>query len=401
MRLLSILKIPGIIICLALLMSCEKKDNLDLPYINISSVNDNELFFRTKVYVEIKTSLLNYQIENIAYYMDNILVGELPDNPSEYEIELSEYDLGVHILKVVLKDISGNEASDEKRIIIHHTIGESPDMVDFSEGIPDTWEINSWQVNSNLGYESSHSLQLSEETGSILTTKTYEKEGNVNFRIKNTGGELFFYIDGKLKSKWFGEQDWFSYSYYVGEGPHTFKWKGASPTITMDDIRFVEDTIAHSLGEYFGGGIIYHLDSTKQHGLIASKDDLGSEIWGCGDFIFDQTLNIDDGAANTLTILSLCDDIISAARLSADYIVSEDGNIYDDWFLPAPSQLGWLYEKRELVSYKPMGIYWNSFSFTVNVEEFVIVSSVLLFSDGTFHGALRSSKRLVRPIRAF
>jgi len=402
MRLLSTLKILSLAICVALLMSCEKKDNSVLPYLKIISPDNNEIFFNTEVLsVDITTNLIEYQINNVAFYVDDILVEELQGDSIVCKIELDEHNLGEHTIKVILHDEFDNSVTDTKKIIIYNSIGESPDSVNFSEGMPDTWRTDSWEINSNLGFEGSQSMQITNNSGSLIATKTFAKEGNINFRIKNDSGELFFYIDGKLKSKWFGEEDWFDYSYYVGEGNHTFKWKSNSPTIILDDVNFVEDKIAHSIGEYFGGGIIYFLDSSKEHGLIASLDDLGTATWGCSDTTFHDVLDAFDGAKNTQMILSLCDEEGIAARLCTNYVVVDENIIFDDWFLPATKQLFSLYEKREIVGYVTGGIYWTSFSFTVNIERYIIVAGILHFMDGSSHGAMKTSSRLVRPIRAF
>ena len=50
----------------------------------------------------------------------------------------------------------------------------------------------------------------------------------------------------------------------------------------------------HTTGERFGGGIVFWVDSTGQHGLIASKADQSSEIkWYNGKY-----KRIDDGISD-------------------------------------------------------------------------------------------------------
>ncbi len=401
MRLLSPLKILSLIVCLAFLMSCEKKNNSVSPFMSISSLENDEIFFNTKVlYIELATSLLGSQIEDVAYYVDDVLLEELQVGPFVCKVELDGFSLGEHTVKVILRDEFENSVSDTKKIVIYEQIGESPDIVSFSEGIPSTWIVDSWELTANSGFEGSQSVQLEGNSGCVITTKTFEQEGNVNFRIKNTSGTLFFYIDGKLKAKWFGEQDWFCYSYYVAQGTHTFKWKANSSTIALDEIRFDEDYIAHSVGEYFGGGIIYHLDSLKQHGLIVNKTDLGSAPWGCSDINFVYELNTYDGAANTLKVLSMCDEENIAVRLCDNYIVTEEDVIYDDWFLPAPKQLLWLYDNRQVATFVTDAFYWTSHAYPFQ-EEGIIIAGGVLFSDGASHGSRRSALRRVIPVRAF
>ena len=46
----------------------------------------------------------------------------------------------------------------------------------------------------------------------------------------------------------------------------------------------VEDAVTQSsafvIGQHYGGGIIYWIDSTGQHGLIAAESDQGYNWWG-------------------------------------------------------------------------------------------------------------------------
>jgi surface protein len=90
-----------------------------------------------------------------------------------------------------------------------------------------------------------------------------------------------------------------------------------------------------AIGESYQGGIIAHLDSTGQHGLIAASRSHNVN-WG------DYGLNWNDA-------LSYC----------ADYTVTAGGSIYDDWFLPSKDELNLLYVNRALTG---MGtdIYWSS-----------------------------------------
>lgn len=402
MKVIKTLKFLALLFCLALLMNCEKEDDSVTLHLEINSLENNEMFINTEsLYIDITSGITQNQVKNIAFYIDDILVEESTEQTFICKIELDEYSIGEHDVKVILRDKLGNEGSNTKKIHISQSIGESPNGVNFTEGIPDTWIIDSWDLNNNLGYEGSQSLQSTVEGGTIITTKTYEKEGCVNFRIKKNNGELIFYVDGEIKTKWFLEQDWNSYSYYVSEGTHTFKWKSISPNIILDDVKFVEDKIVHSIGEYFGGGIIFDLDSLNEHGLIASRNDLGNFAWGCVDTIFEETdFDFHDGETNTLKILSICDEENSAARLCTDFKVIENNITYDDWFLPAPMQLKRLYDNREILGSGPQDVYWASYPRSV-YEWGIEVSTIILFSDGRFHGALRRDDFLIRPIRAF
>lgn len=91
-----------------------------------------------------------------------------------------------------------------------------------------------------------------------------------------------------------------------------------------------------SLGQEYGGGIIYYLDETGRHGLIAAKEDLGPAPWGCLGTLVPYDSDPEKMARN---ILRACDEPGIAARLCDEYVVYEKpnnkGKKYDDWFMPS------------------------------------------------------------------
>ena len=96
---------------------------------------------------------------------------------------------------------------------------------------------------------------------------------------------------------------------------------------------------------------------------------MGAE-WGCYEIEItgaDGTA-IGTGAQNTLDILAWCSEDGIAAKLSADYKVTENGVTYDDWFLPSKDELNKLYLNRDAVGGFEQhsgtaavdGYYWSS-----------------------------------------
>jgi hypothetical protein len=115
------------------------------------------------------------------------------------------------------------------------------------------------------------------------------------------------------------------------------------PNLNIDDIGEKANTKKPKfhIGQEYGGGIIYYIDATGKHGLIAAKEDLGPAPWGCMGTLVPYTL---DDEQMTKNILAACNEPGIAARLCDEYVVYETGNSdnssslkgkkYDDWFMP-------------------------------------------------------------------
>ncbi len=102
------------------------------------------------------------------------------------------------------------------------------------------------------------------------------------------------------------------------------------------------------IGDEFQGGIVFYIDASNEHGLIAAKEDQSSgAIWGCPestDPIANQR-DIGFGNANTNAIVNNCSEENTAAKICSDLVL----NGYDDWFLPTTHELELLYHYRNLV----------------------------------------------------
>ncbi len=117
----------------------------------------------------------------------------------------------------------------------------------------------------------------------------------------------------------------------------------------------------YEVGQEYGGGIIFYVDNSGEHGLIAAPFDQGLAEWGC------QTITIDgaDGVAigsglqNTIDIVNGCSSDSIAARLAYDLVV----NGYDDWFLPSKDELNQLFLHKDKVGGFATDVtapYWSS-----------------------------------------
>lgn len=172
-----------------------------------------------------------------------------------------------------------------------------------------------------------------------------------------------------------------------------------------------------SLGQEFQGGIIFYLDETGKHGLIAAKNDLGPAPWGCYNISIPQARSFDDGYANTQAILAHCNETGTAASLCDAYVERDKVNVfkkYDDWFMPSYYQFNAMMANLKSSGGMCNKTYWVSTEATGSFQNMPVdpahsawlrtVSCTVVNPDsyGIFHmPASKFNSAYVRPIRAF
>ena len=118
----------------------------------------------------------------------------------------------------------------------------------------------------------------------------------------------------------------------------------------------------HSIGESYGGGIVFYVYENGQHGLIAATTDQSTAIqWYNGSFT--NTNSIRDGIGansyNTEHIIANQGAGNYAAMVCAKY----NGGGYGDWYLPSKYELNILYLQKNVVGGFANAYYWSSSEF--------------------------------------
>jgi hypothetical protein len=112
----------------------------------------------------------------------------------------------------------------------------------------------------------------------------------------------------------------------------------------------------HFIGERFGGGVIFYLDGTGQHGMIAAGIDQDMGEFGCYPMEVGGTSTLfGTGQANTTQIVNFC-PMPGAARICDDLVL----NGYSDWFLPSLDELVEMCNQRDAIGVFADGWYWTS-----------------------------------------
>lgn len=174
-----------------------------------------------------------------------------------------------------------------------------------------------------------------------------------------------------------------------------------------------EEPLTFEIGQEHQGGIIFYLDETNEHGLIALENDLGFAEWGCSanEVPIAQGHAVGTGKTNSQAIVDYCNEDVFAAKLCADLVQ----NGYADWYLPSIDELGLIYEHRELIGGFPNEDFLVYISSTEGhdgcaglngpacyLNNFIWdFSTTPIFEDTRRITSSKVSSHLVRPIRSF
>jgi hypothetical protein len=147
------------------------------------------------------------------------------------------------------------------------------------------------------------------------------------------------------------------------------------------------------IGQIYGGGIIFYIDSTGHHGLIAATSDQSTgATWGSiGNFIGGTSLAIGKGKANTLAIVNGCGEAGIAARICDNLVL----NGYSDWFLPSSNELNQMFSEKEVIGGFVTDYYWSSSELNSSF------AWCQYFGDGSQAFGSKTNHYYVRAIRAF
>jgi hypothetical protein len=161
-------------------------------------------------------------------------------------------------------------------------------------------------------------------------------------------------------------------------------------------LSFKTLTPPYYIGQSYGGGIVFYLDSTGLHGLISATSDQSTHAnWGCvGTLIGGLNIGtaIGMGQANTLAIITACSDTGIAASICHNLAL----NGHNDWFLPSKDELTQLFNQRNVVGGFASYYYWSSSQYDANNADYQDFYLQYISSYRT-----KNTAGCVRAIRAF
>ncbi|PJB16111.1 MAG: hypothetical protein CO118_01030 [Flavobacteriales bacterium CG_4_9_14_3_um_filter_32_8] len=160
---------------------------------------------------------------------------------------------------------------------------------------------------------------------------------------------------------------------------------------------------SHYIGENYGGGIVFYIYDNGQHGLIASTVDQSVGLqWYNGINKYTGTTGDGLGAGtmnSTILVASQMGDNPTgnfAAKLCADYSITDSGVTYGDWYLPSIYELNLLYLQQAVVGGFANDPYWSS---TETDNATAWSQNLTTGTQYSFYG--KAALWYVRAIRAF
>lgn len=182
------------------------------------------------------------------------------------------------------------------------------------------------------------------------------------------------------------------------------------PAGEFKDIAFAE-CYAPKIGKNYQGGIIFYLDKTGKHGLIATPTDQGKAVWcnNCLDWKTNKLIGltmigtdtaVGTGKANTAAIVKAQGAGSYAAKLCDDLVL----NGYDDWFLPSKDELNLLYNAigKGFSERSWFDSYWSSSEYDSDnawIQSFINVEMLSKYSSQEYFR--KDNFPSVRAVRAF
>jgi hypothetical protein len=167
-------------------------------------------------------------------------------------------------------------------------------------------------------------------------------------------------------------------------------------------IDSVNTPTIYQVGDYAEGGIVYYVDLSGEHGLVAAINNVGEYYeWGCSDISVSgaDEITIGSGFQNTMDIINQDCTIDSGVYTTAAevcYNLQENG--YDDWYLPSSDELLMMSNISDVANFIGLNCWiWSSTEFQ-NSTWLAWVVCPLTGEIGTLQ---KYTNARVRPIRSF
>ena len=246
--------------------------------------------------------------------------------------------------------------------------------INFSNGIPDDWNVSGCEVDNTEGRGDNNSVRFSNNGSIVCSITGSESVDMVEFFIKGEGN-ISFYIDNKLINSFAGAESWFRCRAFISAGEHEIKWvasvaqnapaaergdtvSGGASGFFMDDVLF---SVGNAPGKRLSDGSIVAFVAQNGGGLIVTTE-LCSQFYAWDNGIEDdingaKATGYGAGKANTAAIIAKCGGGNYAANVAAGVTT---GGFVGEWFLPSIDELECIRQNYHLIEGFVGYRYWSS-----------------------------------------
>ena len=159
----------------------------------------------------------------------------------------------------------------------------------------------------------------------------------------------------------------------------------------------------YSIGDTVQGGIVFHLDATGCHGLVADIVDLQAEEWGDFNYIGASASSVGGGRGNCRIVQEYNFDIGYSGASAPQTAVNYNTQGFNNWYLPSLLEVQLMYDNigpGNLLGLGNVGgfaidTYWSS------TEYGYVDAYGFDFTNGSEVNAIKDDVFLIRAVRAF
>ena len=288
---------------------------------------------------------------------------------------------------------------------------QSPEKMSYQAVIRD--------ASDNLITDTQIGMQISILQGSASGTAVYVE---TQVPTTNANGLVSLEIGaGTVESGDFATIDWANGPYFIETktdltGGTSYTITGTSQLLSVPYALHAKTaesvSTTYSVGDFAQGGIVFWVDETGQHGLVAAKKDQSTGVrWYAGTYGNTQAKGdgLFSGEANTSIIIAAQvaigdDGSTYAARICNELQVTEGGKTYGDWYLPSKEELNLMYQNKATIN-ATAGVnggsgfarayYWSSTEYNLGL------AWAQSFGYGNLFDFNKGGTSYVRCVRAF
>jgi hypothetical protein len=178
-------------------------------------------------------------------------------------------------------------------------------------------------------------------------------------------------------------------------GPYIYNgstWFAMFQTATVSPITY-------TIGQAAQGGVVFWIDETGQHGLVAATADQNAAApWYNGNTNTNATRSgVFGGKFNTEKIISGIGSGSYAAILAAEHT----GGQYGDWYLPSKNELSIMFTQKNSIGGFVAATYWSSTELDEEPGLIAENANQVNFSTGVVSTVSKNTLNRVRAIRSF